>query len=419
VKTQIDHILTPETERHFFQEQLLPPLLRGECTTVMWFPHGGVRTQFNFLISHADSFGYSQLGKYRIVYIDPNDLLNYSPEGCFNLMRQKLAISNQENMGDDLMSLKICMENILAQDTHVIFIMSYFDKLLFGNNFLQNLYGLYQIDRRKVHFIFVNSNNILDKSVLLSYGHFAKLLLQNVVYFPILSEDDAKVVGLRINRGYGLTETTVNMLIRLVGGHPSLIYHSLSLINKNSDSISTNAIEWLTDQPEMKLILNDIWNTFSAEEQRLLLVLAGGDHLVVNASDYLLKMNYIKNDKGCYSLFPPIFKTYIEKLKKVKPTIIIDKESEQILVKSLFAKKKITANEYLLLSNLLKTPNKVVSRDRISEILWGDMACEKYSDWAIDQTVFQLRRKLSEVGIPSTSIQTIKGQGYRWLQDVS
>lgn len=415
MKPQIDHVLTPETEKHFFQEQLLSSLLRGECATVMWFPHGGIRTQFNFLINHADYFGYNQLGKYRIVYVDPNDLMNYSAEGCFNLMRQKLDMSNQEQFGDSLILLKMCMENVLAQDYHVIFIMSYFNKLHFSNNFFQNLYSLYQINRRKVHFVFVNSSNVLDSSVLLSYGQFAKLLLQNIIYFPILSQEDAKVVASRINRGYGLGVSLVNMLVGLTGGHPSLIYHSLSLLNKNPGLITRDIVQLLIGQPEIKLIFKDIWDSFSVEEQRLLLALESDYSLSKNACVYLSKMNYVKKGKKI-CLFSPIFKTFVEGLKNGEPMIIIDKENEQVLVKSLFAKEKITTNEYVLLATLLKTPNKVVSRDQISEVLWGDKACEKYSDWAIDQTIFQLRKKLNGVGVHPRNIQTIKGQGYRWLQ---
>ena len=414
MRQQIDHVLTPGTEKQFFQEQLLPPLLRGECATVMWFPHGGVRTQFDFLINHADYFDYNQLGKYKIIYIGPNDLLNFSGDGCFDLMRQRLKDTSSLKDRDNLTLLRATLEKALEKYNHVIFIMSYFNKLSFGENFLRNLYGLYQVNRQKIHFIFVNSNNILDRGVIASYGQFSKLLLQNIIYFPILEKKDAGVVGTRINRNCGLSKSLVDVTVNLVGGHPSLIHHGLSLISKIGN-IPDNAAKWFASQTAITFILSDIFTTFSSDEQRFLSVLTNNSSKIDNVPDYLSNMKYVERES--LRLFSPVFEAFIYSLKNDNPNIIFDKECEQILIKTLFTKEKITTNEYLLLSTFLKNPNTVISRDKISEVLWGNMACKKYSDWAIDQAIFQLRKKLNEVGVCPGILQTIRGEGYRWSQD--
>lgn len=410
---QIDHVLTPETEKFFFKDQLLPPLLRGECASVLWFPHGGAKTQFNFLVNNADYFGYCQLGKYRFVTIGENDLANFSADGCFALLRQKLGISSTESKGDNLTLLTKDLEKALKQNDHLIFIFYYFNNLTFGENFFRNLYGLYQINRQKIHFIFVHANNILAENVISFYGEFSKLLLQNIIFFPILLKKDTQVVAARINRNYGLPKPLVEAIVDLVGGHPSLIHHGLSLINKSS-RIPQKAADWLASQTPITFILRDIFNTFSAEEKKIVSGLVKQTPKKILGGDYLLNMNYVNRQN--WQLFSSVFAAYVDKLKKENLSLVFDKKSEQVLIETLFAREKITTNEYLLLSTFLKNPNIVVSRDQISRVLWGDRACEKYSDWAIDQAIFQLRKKLSAAGVDLGVLQTVKGTGYRWLK---
>jgi len=409
-----DHVLTPETEKYFFQKQLLPPLLRGECVSVLWFPHGGAKTQFDFLVNNADCFGYHQLGKYKIITIGENELANFSADGCFALMRQKLKTSLDSKLKDDNFILLLQdLEKILSQNDHLIFIFYYFNNLAFGENFFRNLYGLYQVNRQKIHFIFVHANNILEESVIGSYGEFSKLLWQNIIFFPILSKKDAWVVANRINRNYGLPRFLTETAVDLAGGHPSLIRHSLSLINKSSQ-IPSKTADWLASQIPISFILRDIFNTFSVEEKRLVSQLARQSSKMIGSDNYLLKMNYVNRQN--HQLFSPVFEAYIEKLKNGDLNLVFDKETEQILIETLLAREKITTNEYLLLSTFLRNPNTVISRDKISKVLWGDKFCEKYSDWAIDQAIFQLRKKLNAAGVNPTILQTIKGCGYRWLR---
>ena len=63
----------------------------------------------------------------------------------------------------------------------------------------------------------------------------------------------------------------------------------------------------------------------------------------------------------------------------------------------------------------LKNKGQIISRDQIGDVLWGDKAYDRYSDWAVDQLISQLRKKLIDLGIKGASLQTIRNRGYRWL----
>jgi two-component system phosphate regulon response regulator PhoB len=69
---------------------------------------------------------------------------------------------------------------------------------------------------------------------------------------------------------------------------------------------------------------------------------------------------------------------------------------------------KLTASEFKLLSSLLESQGKVLSRDRLIRLVQG--ADVNVTDRTIDTHVFGLRKKL---GASADLIETIRGVGYR------
>ncbi|MGI5825856.1 MAG: winged helix-turn-helix domain-containing protein [Patescibacteria group bacterium] len=416
MKTQIDHILTPKMEKHFFQEQLLPPLLRRECTTVFCVPCSGIKTQTQFLLENADSFGFKKLGNYKAVTINPLNLVDSKPENCFGLIYSSLS----QNKIIPAASYYLLMELIkkqLREDYHLIFIFEYFDKLNYPTEFFNNLHSFYQIDRRKVHFIFLSSQNILHEQNFLKYGQLFKLMLQNKIYFPLLGKKDALFVAKRLNRKYnfGLAEAKIEEIVSCVGGHPSLLRRSLQL-SKNSKVSSEELLRLILSKEEINLILKEIWESLSGEEKQSLVSIAKGGNIEREAiSPYLLKMGFVNFKKGSYYLFSPLFNAFVKGQKIEKAPIFINREEGKILVNGQPFKEKITPSECKLLEIFLQKPNEVVSRDKIADALWGKDSFDRYSDWTIDQTIYLIRKRMRKWGIPHQNLQTIKGWGYRWL----
>ena len=57
-------------------------------------------------------------------------------------------------------------------------------------------------------------------------------------------------------------------------------------------------------------------------------------------------------------------------------------------------------------------PDKVISREDVAAVIWGEEEWQdKYSDWAIGQLMYRLRKKL-EYGSSSGTIETKKGRGF-------
>ncbi len=73
----------------------------------------------------------------------------------------------------------------------------------------------------------------------------------------------------------------------------------------------------------------------------------------------------------------------------------------------------LTAREVKLFQIFITHPNEVLSRDRLLSEAWGH---EYYGTTrTLDQTVVQLRKKLSDVGMDPKQIATVHGAGYRWV----
>ena len=52
-----------------------------------------------------------------------------------------------------------------------------------------------------------------------------------------------------------------------------------------------------------------------------------------------------------------------------------------------------------------------LTRDSLGDIIWNKEVDDKFSEWAIDQHISRLRKKLKRLGI-AISIKTLKGIGY-------
>ena len=71
----------------------------------------------------------------------------------------------------------------------------------------------------------------------------------------------------------------------------------------------------------------------------------------------------------------------------------------------------LSRKEYRILRLLLKDRGSLVTRQQLAEVIWQDHN-EEYSDWAIDQLMTRLRKRLESLSLSSTILQSVRGKGY-------
>jgi DNA-binding response OmpR family regulator len=72
---------------------------------------------------------------------------------------------------------------------------------------------------------------------------------------------------------------------------------------------------------------------------------------------------------------------------------------------------ELTRVEFDLLAQLWESPGKVYTRAELIDRIWGSGFA--MTDRTVDSHIKSLRRKLTEIGAPAGSIQTVRGVGYR------
>ncbi|MGI5825853.1 MAG: winged helix-turn-helix domain-containing protein [Patescibacteria group bacterium] len=407
----LNHILTPSTEQFLFGKQLLDPLLRGENITILSLPHGGIRKKMRYFVGKIGEF-YPNLEKTIFVYLDPNDLSEDSPEGYFRMMT--ILIDNKETTCQyPLLALKEKIVKYLSAGYRLIFILGYFYKLDYPTAFFNSLFGLHQIDRQKVGFIFTSAKNIFIRENLCRFGALRELLTQNIIYFPVFSDDDAlfMVRNFALKHGYSISKEKEELIVRLAGGHPTLILFCLRVIAGFESTEIKKTFDHVFQRQEIKIILENIWESFVSEEKDFLLQIinkrkiSGGVHL-----NHLKKLGVIDQR---LMIFSPLMEAFIKEKKPRSALVHISEDEKQVLIDGHPPKGKISARDYKLLASFSRNPGRIVSRDEIAEILWDKLSYDKYSDWAIDRAIFSLRKKLTGFGVSPDVLQTVKGLGYR------
>lgn len=415
------HIYSPLTERLLFEQTLLPCLLAGDCVTAMWVPHGGRTKTMAYLCQNASKFNFGKLGKYKIRYLNKDELTEEAPEAYFQLMLRSLNPRLKNYRQEEAFFLiKEKINLLLRKNYHLILILGKFDELPFSRTFFNNLYSLWQMNKTRVHFIFTVKRNIFQKDLFEKYDQLREAISQNLIYFPLFNKEDRISVCRVLTDKYGfrLTKRQRELIWEVCGGHPGLAKACMRIVNKNSRlKGGKETIDFLAQQWEVKIILEDIWKSLD-EEERQIVLLAAKKVPVSQRSlpERLLKLRVIDSDNNqALKLFTSLFETFLKDKIEEKKNLTLDKKSGELLLGNEAIKEKITLQEYHLLSTFLDKPNKIISRDEIANVLWGKNSYDKYSDWSIDQIISQLRKKLEIIGISSKNLQTIRKRGYRWL----
>ncbi|MGI5825864.1 MAG: winged helix-turn-helix domain-containing protein [Patescibacteria group bacterium] len=369
-----------------------------------------------FLQKYSSLFGFDKLGDHIFVYVNENELIENTPEAYFELINYSFFANKKQEKKHPFFLLKEKTSYFIEKNCHVIFILSpQFDNLDLPLTFFNNLHSLWQLNRTKIHFIFVITKNIIENN-LDKYGELKKPLCENIIYFPLTSVQDKEVMANNLCKRYhySISRNLIKTAQKLSGGHPALMKSCLEYLNKNKSS--EGIAELLMEQKEVNAIFDDIWRSLWDEDRKILEKLVEETNKTIKVSNNLIKLGLVKSQKEKTEIFSPLLKIYLKRKKPEENALSIDFEKNEILINGAPPKIKITLSEHRLLLAFLKGKNEVITRDKISEILWGNKAFDKYSDWAIDQSISLLRKKLKSLGISPQAIQTIKGRGYRFVK---
>jgi len=451
-KGKISYPVTKKT-LHKYAKDIFGPIQRGECVTTVWVPMAGRRMWNKFIIENIDLFKkeLSNHDKYLLVYIEPLDLTEESMAGYLRLMgksfietcqknpecKNKVGLKSSVKIFDDesssysklLTTLRSLASKAGGYGFRVVFFMGEFDELGFANkiffNNLKSLWsGLYPI----VHYVFLMRERVVRTEKLTAWGEFNEAILQNIVYIPLRSEEDVSYLVQYFSREFAtsFSKKEVEVVKKLCGGHPYMIRVAFRVFkNQKTKTMKKEELEnLLYSYYELQSVARGVFDVYDSKEKKILGKIVRGEEVGKQDADhleFLKKLRIVTGDKK-YRLFGRLFEETVrgsykeeQTLEEVEAGLKLEKETDAIFLNGQTIEEKFSRQEYSVLKMFLEDTGKLKSRDDIGDILWGKESYEKYSDWAIDQLVCKLRKKLSALRVKDKLI-TVRRKGYKYIK---
>lgn len=445
VKSQISQIEAPlplSTLKAYARE-IFEPIRRGESVSTIWPLMAGRRVRNKFIITYPHLFEI-EVGdpdKYLLVYIEPLELTEESSSGYIKLLTLSILESCKEfgveiDNGEEftnatdypalLEKLSQLIKILIAKNREVVLFVGEFDELKFVSAVLyNNLKSLWNRMQGKLHFVFLLQNDIASPEMVSKFGELNALLLKNVVYVPLVDEHGADYLidyfAGELKRPF--TDDEKKILKKMCGGHPYLLKACTRLVAlMNGHKATSGEVEkMLFSHFEPRSACQKIFDLLTEVQKSFLKRLASGKMAEFSEeTEVLKKLGLVHEEGGRWVPFSTLFALVIGNGNKPSPTqpvngnsgITFEQKNGAIFIGNVNVEDKFTRQEYEILRFFLAEPDKLRSRDEIGEAMWGKLAYDKYSDWAIDQVMSKIRKKLDLLGA-GNSLTTVRGRGYK------
>lgn len=260
-------------------------------------------------------------------------------------------------------------------------------------------------------FIFFFHHNILSPKYLQIMGQH-HIFFQNIQIFPLFSFHDRLLFISYLEKVFTITipKEEKERIAKLCGGSMWFIKEAVRQYSKNPIPNQTYRHE------AMNTKLRIFYEDFSPEEKNILQDISLGKKPGSSESlNYLTALGLIEKKRNSYLITIPIFNDYVHNLTRSNHILSLDKDNiiqNGMNITSFFSKR-----ERELLIYFIKNQNKLISRDQCAEIIWKNNSDGLYSDWALDQSIRRLRKKLLKLNLPKNILVSKRRKGYYLRQE--
>lgn len=235
----------------------------------------------------------------------------------------------------------------------------------------------------------------------------SKDLYENLFWYPLYSELDARVFMEYLEKKWDMTITKKqkDFIIESCGGHIWLIKEAVrELLNEGKLSMDNDALFFRIDT---------IYQSLRQSEQSVLEKIVAHNKQYtreeIRSYSYFNKMNFLSKKPDINIGF---MKQYLSMRPQSDKHIKI--QDGRIFINNVTVDSMFTRKEHRVFKTLLEHKGEVVPRDIIAQSVWPIRTDQHYSDWAIDQLIKRLRKKLVELSLSSEYIHAVRGKGYRF-----
>ncbi len=449
-----DEIIYPVTKEtmHTYAKSIFDPILKGECVTAVWVPMAGRRKLNKFIIENIQEFEKElpHYDKYILSYVEPLDLTEESLVGYLRIIGESFIETCRKNphtknnipenietlfnsQTSSYSELLDALRNLLLEITNtgleVVLFLGEFDELSFGTKiFYKNLKSLWTRLYPRLHYVFLVTKVVDIQDYYSFWDELSEPILQNVLYIPLPYGKDFDYLLKRFSAEFEtqISDEYIAVVQETCGGHPYSMKAAIRLLRDHAFTTPIQFEETLLENYELQSVASGIYDRRSPEEQDVLLKIIQDkelDESEKKVTKFLIQLGLVIDENENYRPFSRLFLHTIEKRMKrddntqFPRSLTFDPQTGAVLYSGKTVEEQFTRQEYSILTLFLQNPGKLLSRDDIGSVLWGDSSYEKYSDWAIDQLMSKLRKKLKQIG-SNIDIATLRGRGYKFIQNV-
>ena len=320
----------------------------------------------------------------------------------------------------------------IEKELTVVFLFDRFEEYvpMITPEFFTNLRSLRNRAKYRFSVVFSLNRELEDLMEPTLFADFHEFLADNIIYLPLLDKPglDFRISYLEKVSGKKLGKEKVEEVIKLTGGHGKLTRLCLEatlpasisqLTTDNTDDLKS----YLSEQKSIKGALYEIWSSLLPEEQKFLAGLNTSEVTEWAPQRWMLEklglVGLVKDNKVTIPLFEKFITTLLRQDFGRAQRLTFDPKTNEIKRGDITLSESLTSSEFKLLKFLLENKDKVIQRDEIIQAVWKeDKTTAGVTDQAIDQLIFRLRKKIEKDPNNPMHLQTIKGRGIRFINDV-
>lgn len=270
--------------------------------------------------------------------------------------------------------------------------------------FYANLQGLRDACHRQLAYVFTSYRS-LDALCPEVFTRNSLTAFSQEVYIKPAKRKDIEIIYKIYNKKHtlSLSPQTEQALFNTVDGYVQYLQLALVLLHEESKKIKDkeNLLEKLTNDERVNLQSEELWETLTETEQKVLLKICKKEDLEEaerSQAKYLWDTGLISKDQ----IFSLLFDYYLKHKE-------VDKTENGV--------NDFTKKENQLFSFLQNYSGEICERESIIEAVWPEVEALGVTDWAIDRLIARVRSKL-EKQTSAFRIITVKTRGYK-LQKIS
>ncbi len=417
----------------------------GNCVAIFGLSNTGKSPFMRALAAPDSQAHFDQIAgrATAIVYIDCNRVVELSATGFYEIVVRSLlefiedpatspnppvellqAVREYHNRitTGPAFQASLAFNNALADtcnrlDLTLVLLFDEFDEIysVLEDRTLLNLRALKDHTHSRLVYVTATAR-LLTEIRTPSDNEFAELFVGYVMPLGLLAPVDARRVILNHQGSEALDEATVDVILRLAGGHFGL----LSALTQAALRFAHGATDTrrLTGDLAARAECLKVWNQLRPDEQAALihLVTTPEEGLAGPDGERLRTLGLIVDDPEGQQLFSELFAAFVRRQSALPNLsaqgVVVDEDAGEVWVDG--AKVTILTDlEYKLMRLLYERRDRLTTKDMIVEAVWGGEYLDRVDDARIEKLVSRLRAKIEPDPTRPRYLLTQRGRGYK------